>query len=98
MKNGSGTGMRLLPWVGPEGRPRRVAMTPEARAARERRLAQGALLLESARAALYEQGTPAPQVRALAGQLCTALGDAPRAAESRGRRPADGTEDTRTEP
>ncbi|WP_434600382.1 hypothetical protein [Streptomyces sp. A5-4] len=90
---------RLLPWVGPEGKPcyligdgtgyvSRVADSVESV-----QLGMAAELLDHAADILVDQRVTAPQLRFLASRMAEALHDVSRVAESRGARLAGSVDD-----
>nr|WP_104531318.1 hypothetical protein [Streptomyces sparsogenes] len=87
------TGLRLLPWSDPEGRPCYLSSdsgdSPLNRRADQieaLQLSMGTELLGHAHALLDDRKANAGELRFLAQRLCEALCDALRVAESRGRR------------
>ncbi|GAA1224272.1 hypothetical protein [Streptomyces rhizosphaericus] len=87
------TGLRLLPWSDPEGRPCYLASDSDDSPLNRRadqiealQLSMGTELLGHARALLGDRKADARELRFLANRLCEALRDVLRVAESRGRR------------
>lgn len=86
------TPMRLLPWVGDDGRPCYVVgdgtgyVSRRADEVEATQLAMATELLGHAADLLGDRRATAPQVRFLAGCLTRALRDVHRVAESRGAR------------
>ncbi|MGW2326672.1 hypothetical protein ACWC5C_12985 [Streptomyces sp. NPDC001700] len=94
------TGLRLLPWSDPEGRPCYLSSdndnSPLNRRADEieaLQLSMGTQLLGHARSLLDERKADAQELRFLSERLCEALRDVLRVAESRGERLPDPDED-----
>ncbi|MDT0543785.1 MULTISPECIES: hypothetical protein [Streptomyces] len=100
------TGLRLLPWTSPDGKPCYLAAdhedSPMSRRADEieaLQLSMGTQLLGHARALLGDHKADAGELRFLANRLCEALRDVLRVAESRGRRlPAHDDDGTAVDP
>lgn len=87
------TGLRLLPWSDPDGKPCYLAsdggdspLSRRADAIEAVQLSMGAELLRHARALLDAPKADARELRYLADRLCEALRDVLRIAESRGAR------------
>ncbi|MER7790176.1 hypothetical protein [Streptomyces sp. NPDC097640] len=87
------TGLRLLPWTSPDGKPCYLATdhgdSPLSRRADEietLQVSMGTQLLGHARALLADRKADAGELRFLANRLCEALRDVLRVAESRGGR------------
>ncbi|WPB92672.1 hypothetical protein [Streptomyces malaysiensis] len=87
------SGLRLLPWSSPEGKPcflfpdgDHSALSRRADEIEALQLAMGAGLLHHARALLGDRKADARELRFLADRLCEALRDVLRVAESRGGR------------
>lgn len=90
---GAMTGLRLLPWSDPDGKPCYLAsddgnspLSRRADAIEAVQLSMGAELLHHARALLVAPKADARELRYLADRLCEALRDVLRVAESRGAR------------
>ncbi|MET7899970.1 hypothetical protein ABZS86_00290 [Streptomyces sp. NPDC005355] len=98
---GAMTGLRLLPWSDPDGKPCYLAsddgnspLSRRADAIEDVQMSMGAELLQHARALLGAPTADARELRYLADRLCEALRDVLRVAESRGARlPAYGEGD-----
>ncbi|MEU5022997.1 hypothetical protein [Streptomyces milbemycinicus] len=87
------TGLRLLPWSDPDGKPCYLAsddgdspLSRRADAIEAVQVSMGAKLLHHARALLDAPKADARELRFLAERLCEALRDVLRVAESRGAR------------
>ncbi len=87
------TGLRLLPWSDPDGKPCYLAsddgdspLSRRADAIEAVQVSMGAKLLHHARALLDAPKADARELRFLAERLCEALRDVLRIAESRGAR------------
>ncbi|BBJ41325.1 hypothetical protein SSPO_040430 [Streptomyces antimycoticus] len=87
------TGLRLLPWTDPDGKPCYLAaddgdspLNRRADAIEAVQLSMGADLLHHARALLAAPKADTRELRYLAERLCEALRDVLRVAESRGAR------------
>ncbi|MES4904501.1 MULTISPECIES: hypothetical protein [unclassified Streptomyces] len=87
------TGLRLLPWRSPDGKPSYLAsdgdqshLNARADMIESLQLSMGTELLAHARALLEDRKADAAELRFLAKCLCEALRDVLRVAESRGRR------------
>ncbi|MGY0059356.1 hypothetical protein ACWY4P_22835 [Streptomyces sp. LZ34] len=87
------TGLRLLPWSDPDGRPCYLSsdngnslLNRRADQIEALQLSMGTELLGHACALLDDRKANAGELRFLAHRLCEALRDALRVAESRGRR------------
>ncbi|OPF70473.1 hypothetical protein VT50_0236545 [Streptomyces antioxidans] len=97
----TGTGLRLLPWTDPDGKPCYLSsddgnspLSRRADAIEAVQLSMGAELLRHARALLDAPRADARELRYLADRLCEALCDVLRVAESRGARlPSYGGDD-----
>lgn len=94
------TGLRLLPWSDPEGKPCFLS-SDNANSLLNRRadqiealqLSMGTQLLGHAHSLLDDHKADTQELRFLAERLCEALHDVLRVAESRGRRLPDPSED-----
>ncbi|MET8182000.1 hypothetical protein [Streptomyces sp. NPDC005336] len=87
------TGLRLLPWSDPDGKPCYLAsddgdspLSRRADAIEAVQMSMGEELLRHARELLGEPKADARELRFLADRLCEALRDVLRVAESRGAR------------
>ncbi|MEU0806677.1 hypothetical protein [Streptomyces sp. NPDC005970] len=87
------TGLRLLPWSDPDGKPCYLAsdggdslLSRRADVIEAMQLSMGSELLRRARALLDAPKADARELRYLAERLCEALRDVLRVAESRGAR------------
>lgn len=87
------SGLRLLPWTTPDGKPCYLSAdhgdSPLSRRADEieaLQLSMGTQLLGHARVLLGDRKADTGELRFLANRLCEALRDVLRVAESRGRR------------
>ncbi|MEU0842931.1 hypothetical protein ABZ370_26105 [Streptomyces sp. NPDC005962] len=94
------TGLRLLPWSDPEGRPCYLSSDNDDSPLNRRadqiealQLSMGTQLLGHARALLDEHKTGTQELRFLSERLCEALRDVLRVAESRGGRLPDQDEE-----
>lgn len=90
---GAMTGLRLLPWSAPDGKPCYLAsddgnspLSRRADAIEAVQVSMGADLLHHAGALLAEPKADAGELRYLTERLCEALRDVLRVAESRGAR------------
>ncbi|CDR07114.1 hypothetical protein [Streptomyces iranensis] len=89
----TGTGLRLLPWTDPDGKPCYLSsddgnspLSRRADAIEAVQISMGAELLRHARALLDAPRADTRELRYLADRLCEALCDVLRVAESRGAR------------
>ncbi len=87
------TGLRLLPWTDPEGKPCYLSsddgnspLNRRADAVEAVQVSMGARLLQHARPLLDDPKADARELRFLGDRLCEALRDVLRVAESRGAR------------
>jgi hypothetical protein len=95
------TGLRLLPWTSPDGKPCYLAadrddsrLSRRADEVEALQLSMGTQLLGHARVLLADRKADAGEPRFLANRLCEALRDVLRVAESRvGRLPAHDNDD-----
>ncbi|MDT0546222.1 MULTISPECIES: hypothetical protein [Streptomyces] len=94
------TGLRLLPWSDPDGRPCYLSsdngdslLNRRADQIEALQLSMGTELLGHAHALLDDRKASTTELRFLAQRLCEALRDTLRVAESRGRRLSDYNED-----
>ncbi|MGO4747909.1 hypothetical protein AB4212_04600 [Streptomyces sp. 2MCAF27] len=100
------TGLRLLPWSDPDGKPCYLAsddgnsrLSRRADEIEALQVAMGRELLRHARVLLEDGKADVREVRFLADRLCESLGDVLRVAESRGGRlPSNGEGDGEDEP
>ncbi|MBD3010978.1 MULTISPECIES: hypothetical protein [unclassified Streptomyces] len=90
---GAMTGLRLLPWTDPDGKPCYLSsddgnspLSRRADAIEAVQVSMAAELLRHARALLDAPKADTRELRYLAGRLCEALRDVLRVAESRGAR------------
>ncbi|MGY0058272.1 hypothetical protein ACWY4P_17250 [Streptomyces sp. LZ34] len=103
---GAMTGLRLLPWSDPDGKPCYLAsddgnsrLSRRADEIEALQVAMGRELLRHARVLLEDRKADVRELRFLADRLCESLGDVLRVAESRGGRlPAHGEGDGPEEP